>query len=538
MATRALRSVISRKDQQQQDSISLGLDFTSCDPFAVLSSDHPTTVHQARENDASKRSNTPYSPRKSKNSSHNEANPLVQGTKMKRSGSFKSFLPSKDLSKSPIKSPKKETRTLGGKPLKKSKSSTSLSTLLLRPRSSKGAKVDEAQQKKDKENQEPTGVADVELPTPIWAQFATTAPQNLPSTTKIPLNDRRVRGQEPVLDTPENNLRSKDCYFDNQTPSPSRRAGSKTRPKSECLGSGRPSTSLSGTLYGLRRSGRTKGDTKSAREGSTNYGDDSAGQNLTEKEMEPAIDRCGNRVLATAAYFDQKTKDLPNIPVARPASAPIDPNAIESAFEALLDTRNVPLATRDKMRSLDTNIKADFIKQDKAGSGSTSSTEDLALPYTRPNAGKRSKTDDGANEHATEQQRNETPKKSRPRSLTFTLGKGDQSPSKRHKSGLHQRTKSGASTPNASSKPLDPAGHGHEVSLFGKADKFTLPEQVIGYLQKVQQPQSVEIGKIQKLRQLLRNETVGWVDLFIAHGGMAETIDLLYRIIAVEWRCV
>ncbi len=93
-------------------------------------------------------------------------------------------------------------------------------------------------------------------------------------------------------------------------------------------------------------------------------------------------------------------------------------------------------------------------------------------------------------------------------------------------------------TPSAPSKPPGPAVNGYGLSLFGKSEKFSLPEQVIGYLRKVQQPQAVEVGKIQKLRQLLRNETVGWLDDFISQGGMMEIIELLYRTMAVEWRYV
>lgn len=64
------------------------------------------------------------------------------------------------------------------------------------------------------------------------------------------------------------------------------------------------------------------------------------------------------------------------------------------------------------------------------------------------------------------------------------------------------------------------------------------PEEYISYLREVQMPVSVEVGKLQKLRQLLRNETVAWVDVFITRGGMTEIVGLLYRIIQVEWRYV
>ena len=197
------------------------------------------------------------------------------------------------------------------------------------------------------------------------------------------------------------------------------------------------------------------------------------------------------------------------------------------------------------MRSLDTNIKADFIRKDKSGSGSTSSTEGALLHSSRPSAGKRSQTDD-ANLHDTGESvdptgSTESPKKTRPRSRTFTFSKSGQSPSKKQKSerpNTHQRNKSGGLTPSASSTSLvsDVAAQGS--TFFSRANKPADPEDHINYMRQVQAPESVEVGKIHKLRQLLRNETVGWIDTFIMQGGMTELVELLYRIIKVEWRWV
>ena len=501
----------------------------------VVPPEHTTAWPQVRQDDANQR-NAASTSAAIKPRSHNEPTGMLPNSRMKRSGSFKSFLPGKDLSKSPLKSPKKETKILEREPLKKSKSSTALSALFSRPRSSKGTKQEEPQRIEDKENQEPARIAETQLPTPIWAQFATTGAQDLSCTTKVPLNDGRIRGSGIDLKQLETDSCSKNSSFDQGSTSPSRRAGSRTRPLSECLRSDLPSATPSDTGNGPRRSGRIRENATPASGGSTDDGDH--GSLAPGSQAEHNAKRHGNRVMAAVAHVNQKTKDLPKVPMERPVSAPLDPKAIDSAFEALLDIRNVPPATRNKMRSLDTNIKADFVKQDKIGSGSTSSIEDLAMPYSRPHTGKRSKTNDIPAKQAIDLSKAESPKKSRPRSLTFTFSKGDQSPSKKHKSGSHQRTRSGEGITNALANPPDATRHRRELSFFSKADKFALPEQVIAYLRKVQQPESVEVGKIQKLRQLLRNEAVGWVDEFIADGGMTETVDLLYRIIAVEWRCV
>ncbi|GAB1209978.1 hypothetical protein APSETT445_008766 [Aspergillus pseudonomiae] len=62
------------------------------------------------------------------------------------------------------------------------------------------------------------------------------------------------------------------------------------------------------------------------------------------------------------------------------------------------------------------------------------------------------------------------------------------------------------------------------------------PSDFVHYLREIQKPEMMEVGKIHKLRLLLRNETISWVHTFIADGGMDEIIQLLYRIMKVEWR--
>ena len=201
------------------------------------------------------------------------------------------------------------------------------------------------------------------------------------------------------------------------------------------------------------------------------------------------------------------------------------------------------------MRLLDTNIKANFIMQDKTSSGSSSSTEELILSSAdisvngRPETGQRSKTENeilaDSREASQDMGRVESPKKSRPRSRTFTFSKGDNSPAKKQKA---DRPKSQVSTkpaglaPSESSKSLTPIGAASTPTFLSRAPKLAFPEDFIFYLRKVQKPEIIEVGKLHKLRQLLRNETVSWVDTFISKGGMTEVVDLLYRVIAVEWR--
>lgn len=201
------------------------------------------------------------------------------------------------------------------------------------------------------------------------------------------------------------------------------------------------------------------------------------------------------------------------------------------------------------MRALDTSIKADFIKQDKSGPGSGSAVDTLPAqpfkgkPSQRPLTGQRSKTDDGVVVSTEGPNRmgdsTNSPAKSRGRSRTSTFSKGDSSPSKKQKyerTLSRERPNSSDLTPSGSYKSLTSVGAVQAVSFFTQAPKPAVPEEFISYLRKMQKPESVEVGKLHKLRQLLRNETIAWVDTFITRGGMTEVVQLLYQIIKVEWR--
>lgn len=185
------------------------------------------------------------------------------------------------------------------------------------------------------------------------------------------------------------------------------------------------------------------------------------------------------------------------------------------------------------MRSLNTKIKADFIRKETSVSGSASSSDGLAshfmndLQDERPKTGERSRTDD-ASKASAGVDKTESSNKARPRSLTFTRSK-ESVPTRKAGPTSHSRTKSNDNTSS---------GAAQVFSFVNRVPKSAAPEDYISYLHKVQKPQLIEVARIQKLRQLLRNEAVSWVDAFITQGGMAAVVNLLYRIIEVEWRYV
>ncbi|KAI1768549.1 armadillo-type protein [Hypoxylon sp. FL1150] len=205
----------------------------------------------------------------------------------------------------------------------------------------------------------------------------------------------------------------------------------------------------------------------------------------------------------------------------------LDPKDVDKHLEAMLDRRNIPEHQRYKMRNLADTIKMEFIRQDWAesrgpnGGRPESHDSDSSINVARMN-----------NEQGKE-------KKSRGRSFTLTRGKksGSTSPTKKSKGegsiGRHFRSRSTDSV--ASERPTS-AGSNSGGGTFSKVKSQQGPMEFVNYLRKVSQPEQVEVGKLHKLRLLLRNETVAWTEEFIRQGGMQEIVALLHRIMEVEWR--
>ena len=217
----------------------------------------------------------------------------------------------------------------------------------------------------------------------------------------------------------------------------------------------------------------------------------------------------------------------------------LDEKTVDQAFEAVLDSRNVPEPMRQKMRSLTLRVKADFVKQDQEASknssppGTATSTDSVVNAKMSPKkAGDSSPT---AQQKAEEDSK--TTKRSRARSRTFTFSKGDKrtdgSPSKKQRSQSKNRASNANETENRSpTTPTTPRASLDKRSSGTPA----VPGDYISYLKKNTDPVKIEVGRLHKLRILLRNETVAWVDSFLSLGGMAQIVALLHRIMAVEWR--
>lgn len=176
------------------------------------------------------------------------------------------------------------------------------------------------------------------------------------------------------------------------------------------------------------------------------------------------------------------------------------------------------------MRALTLRVKADFVKQDKGISTPSSPNKRDSKNYFGTDEGSAKETRQSATE-IDDDEINAT-KRSRAQSKTLTFNKGESSPPKKHK---------------VDGRPLSihiPKSTSPTKSLASPTARAqnAAPDDFVAYLRKIRDPTQIEVGRLHKLRLLLRNETVAWVDSFISLGGMSEIVDLLHRIMAIEWR--
>ncbi|KAI8950275.1 armadillo-type protein [Xylaria longipes] len=201
----------------------------------------------------------------------------------------------------------------------------------------------------------------------------------------------------------------------------------------------------------------------------------------------------------------------------------LDAKDIDKHLEAMLDRRNIPENQRYKMRNLTDTIKMEFIRQDWA--------ESKGINATRP----------GSHDSEASMTGSQDQKRSRGRSFTLSRNSGKKSDSRsptkksRGESTLGRHFLSRSTDSLASERPSS-AGSSSGGGILSKMKSQQGPMDYVNYLRKVQQPELVEVGKLHKLRLLLRNETVAWTEEFIRQGGMQEIVALLHRIMEVEWR--
>ncbi|RAK97654.1 uncharacterized protein BO80DRAFT_437695 [Aspergillus ibericus CBS 121593] len=404
---------------------------------------------------------------------------------------------------------------------KKAKSANSLSAIL--KRSQRGRKAENSKGARDKENRSPSDPVD-SMPSPAWGQY-TTPYHDQSELTGSPHKPRTLQ-EEVSLYTPREYGPALQRNFYDYGPSLRTRGDPKPRPKSDYLAGNRKVKELMDPIEGM--SSNKPAPVHPPNSPSKKQGRPRA---LSRPEYHPPVEarpeqspKRVSRVQAAISAFNAKEQQVE-------LQKRMNPKDLESEFEKLLDARNIPHNMRDKMRSLDTNIKADFIRKDRAENTTPHSASASATDST----GRRGRKKEPKEER---QGQDSKGSRSRSRSRGFTFSKGNSSPKKqRPDSGsFYRRPKSADySQPTGFSRTGTPSAS--TTSLAATAcDTAADPSDFVHYLREIQKPEMVEIGKMHKLRLLLRNETVSWVDTFIADGGMDEVVQLLYRIMKVEWR--
>ncbi|KAL9095745.1 MAG: hypothetical protein Q9165_002177 [Trypethelium subeluteriae] len=406
---------------------------------------------------------------------------------------------------------------------KKSKSSTSLSSVFMKAnKSSKGSQ--NASRGKEKENTTPPASAVSDARTPIWAQFAKGGFEDCHSPSFAP-----IRSHDGALE-----LKSPYSHADYTT---AEQGHSKDRAE-QIPRQSRP------------ESGRSPYDTTQVNPClGTRPLNGQSSERRARSHSRPDCEKRNSRVMAAIAALTGNGKILEAD--ANDASLQIQGKELDAAFEAVLNERNVPENMRTGMRGLTARVKIDFIMNSRQTPSGTlenrviNSEEKAGHRRGRSKAPTSAGSDGSKTEaRAFEAQENSaagTSKHQRSRSKTFMFNKDSLSPTKKRKDSQEiesSQVESASVHKSSSSKSLASMGsQSNEYTSIGrKTPKSPEPEEFVSYLRKVQRPQVVEVGKLHKLRLLLRNETVSWVDNFMQQGGMAEITGLLHRIMQVEWR--
>ncbi|KAJ4359775.1 uncharacterized protein N0V89_000331 [Didymosphaeria variabile] len=520
----------------------------------LLPPDHPHSQQRAANHNLNIPIDPPVSPHKSQDT--REGRPKGLHKKTLSSVSLRTLGKDKEKEKTKESRSREPSRTRQedlAKSHKKTKSRTNLRTLF-----GKDKQAQDVKETRDKENTTPPGTSDAGAPlhTPIWAEFSSRPLQEVTTTSKVPLNDQRRSIEEEIaLYTPSNYSPSKGRnFFDNGLPSLQKKSPVKERPKS-FLGSG-STPSLFETFTRKKSDDRVPlGDTK-GNEGrtkdspsksltprpplvraNTDNSRESIPQESTSPKKTSNAEKRQSRVMAAVAAFNGKSKQTEK---GTPATSPIklDPKMVDAEFEEVLESRQIPNHQRAAMRTLKLEVKADFVRTHKLDTPSVSRTTSANSGVAgrlsaKTSLSRSTKSRAGSTEEEKvplEDNAGGTSKRERPRSRTFGFTRSD-SPTKKQKGEKEQ--KSTAIPKSPSMRSLASVSSQRSVS---KGSKTVSPDEFINYLKKTPKPQAVEVGKLHKLRLLLRNEPVEWVHQFIVEGGMTELVGLLHRIMEVEWR--
>lgn len=406
-------------------------------------------------------------------------------------------------------------------PEKISSSTTHLKGLLSRPKSNKNLRLategQDAPQTRNKENRKPSDPTESPI-TPIYAQFRRGP---IAGAASVPASPREAPADPFTNPTLLNlNLNTNNSF---RPPLAHQNSGSSSDTRRRSF---QPTHSSNQDPTNMGEQTERRGRHKA---------DESTG--ATQRGSTWARARSGSRarvLSALSTISGHKMKSNSPTPEPEPtnehSSEPqFNPKDVDTHLEAMLDRRNIPENQRYKMRNLNSTIKMEFIRQDWAENEGkhlsrkpTNDSDDSGMGSGKGSVG-------------------ESSEKPRSRGRTFTFSRNSwrigTSPAKsKKKEGPMKGHSRNKSTDNVTHE-RPPSSNG-SYSGSGILAKVTgqQPSDFVNYLRKVQKPENVEVGKLHKLRLLLRNERVAWTEDFIKQGGMKEIVGLLQRIMDVEWR--
>lgn len=220
---------------------------------------------------------------------------------------------------------------------------------------------------------------------------------------------------------------------------------------------------------------------------------------------------------------------------------------------------------RDKMRGLDVRVKQEFIHKEKQMEKPPKEAPVVSVISSGLGIfGKRPKTAGSSTDVRPKSKGKDSAdaspsKRSRPRSRTFGSSKDkDVVPAP---SSPTKRQKGGAEDPFAKGKNLFPPTSTSAIPGHGPPSPTTIatlqPDEWVKWLKEAgkrrnfghglfaentempqyeKHMQDVEVAVLHKLRLVLRNETLRWVESFTKQGGMEAIWSMVERVLGVEWR--
>lgn len=442
-----------------------------------------------------------------------------------------------------------EGRTVEKKP-KKVRSAANLTGLLKR-KSKKDLREDE----KDEQRQSPSKQTSVDNATPIWVQFATQPLESPDGTMLYPISQRRRIQEEIKLYTPKDYSEFRPAeqrnFYGYGPPRPtSLDHAPPQRPFLEHKSSRSSifTENLDDETTTDQRNPKRK-DENISRPGSSSVPEARPGLSTRSSETSQSDNKAkrSSRVFEAIQSLNMKSRRTARSTAdSPPATTPtLSPQEIDTAFEQVLDSLNIPLNMRDNMRNLKPDVKASLIKGERVGSGLSAQSTGVDAAEVKPTAGspRKQETERPKSQGEDGKEGKRSRSRSRPRSRILTLSKRDEdsSGSKADRPGSSSRSRSKSRNKSAdltNPRPTSSRAMASTVSLasLNAADSATTPGDFIHYLREVQKPALVEVSKLHKLRILVRNESVSWTDHFVTKGGMDELLQLYYRIKKIEWR--